>query len=66
MEGVPVFNGTNVPVHSLFEYFEEGKNISQFLSDHPTVTTQMVTDVINMAKLAMTTERILQENFEGE
>ena len=66
MSGIPVFNGTNVPVHALFEYFEGGKHIQQFLNDHPTVTTQMATDVINMAKLAMTTERILQENFQGE
>jgi uncharacterized protein (DUF433 family) len=66
LEGVPVFNGTAVPVHVLFEYIESGKNMQQFLSDHPTVTTKMAVDVIHMAKLAMTTERILQENFQGE
>ena len=65
-EGIPVFDGTNVPVHLLFEYFENGKNMQQFLSEHPTVTTKMVLDVLHMAKLAMTTERILQENFQGE
>jgi uncharacterized protein (DUF433 family) len=66
MNGVPVFNGTSVPVHVLFEYVEKGKNMQQFLSDHPTVTTKMAVDVLHMAKLAMTTERILQENFQGE
>jgi uncharacterized protein (DUF433 family) len=37
MSGVPVFLGTRIPVHHLFEYLEAGDSIDVFLSEFPSV-----------------------------
>jgi uncharacterized protein (DUF433 family) len=63
MDGIPVIRETNVPVHILFEYLEEGKTLERFLEDHPDVSKTNAQEVLQMAKYIVTTERILQENF---
>jgi uncharacterized protein (DUF433 family) len=63
MHGKPVFQGTNIPVQTLFEYFEDGKSLERFLADYPAVNMKDAVEVIQMAKRAITTERILKENF---
>lgn len=35
--GTPVFRGTRVPVQALFEYFESGETLEDFLEGFPTV-----------------------------
>ncbi len=37
MSGVPVFIGTRVPVHHLFEYLEAGDSLDVFLKEFPSV-----------------------------
>ena len=59
----PVFNGTDVTVQTLFEYLEDGKSLEKFLNDYPAVNLKDAVEVLQMAKLAVTTEKILRENF---
>jgi uncharacterized protein (DUF433 family) len=63
MDGIPVIRETNVPVHVLFEYLEEGKTLERFLEDYPDVNKTNAQEILQMAKYILTTERILQENF---
>ena len=37
----PVFQGTRVPVRTLFEYLERGYSIEEFLECFPSVTKDM-------------------------
>jgi uncharacterized protein (DUF433 family) len=61
--GKPVFEGTPVTVQTLFEYLEDGKSLDKFLADYPSVNLKDAVEVLQMAKLAITTEKILKENF---
>jgi uncharacterized protein (DUF433 family) len=35
--GTPVFEGTRVPVESLFDYLKRGRSVDYFLEQFPTV-----------------------------
>ena len=48
--GTLVFAGTRVPVQSLIDYFEEGKNIGDFLNDFPTVRKTQAVIVLEKLK----------------
>ena len=57
------FQGTDVPVKAFFEYLEDEKSMAKFLSDYPAVNKKDALEVLQMAKLALSNERILKENF---
>jgi uncharacterized protein (DUF433 family) len=61
--GKPVFQNTDITVQTLFEYLEDGKSVERFLNDYPAVNMKDAIEVLQMAKLAITTEKILKENF---
>ncbi len=63
MSGTPVFNGTRVPVQTLFDYIEGGDGLDDFLDDYPSVSKSTAIEVIEMAKKSLTTEKMLHENF---
>jgi uncharacterized protein (DUF433 family) len=63
--GKPVFKGTSITIQTLFEYLEDGKSLERFLDDYPAVNKKDAVEVLQMAKLAITTEKILKENFTG-
>jgi uncharacterized protein (DUF433 family) len=63
MHGKPVFQNTTVTIQTLFEYLEDGKSLEKFLNDYPAVNMKDAVEVIQMAKRAITTEKILKENF---
>ncbi|MDA3873272.1 MAG: DUF433 domain-containing protein [Kiritimatiellae bacterium] len=48
--GVPVFQGTRVPVSTLMDYLESGDSIDLFLYDFPTVSREQVVAVLEVAK----------------
>jgi uncharacterized protein (DUF433 family) len=50
LSGAPVFNGTRVPVKTLFDYLEAGDPISEFLADFPNVTREHAIAVLEMAR----------------
>lgn len=50
MGGTPCFAGTRVPFQTLIDYIEGGETIDEFLDDFPTVSREMVLQVLELAK----------------
>jgi uncharacterized protein (DUF433 family) len=48
--GTPVFVGTRVPVRSLLDYLEAGRNVDTFLDDFPTVSRDQIVAALEEAK----------------
>lgn len=48
--GTPVFNGTRVPVETLFYHLEKGINIDEFLDDFPTVSKKQALEILKLAE----------------
>lgn len=63
MSGTPVFAGTRVPVQNLFDYMEGGDDLTEFLDDFPSVSKEAAIAVLEMARLSLTSEKVLHENF---
>ncbi len=51
--GAPVFAGTRVPVHNLFDYLEEGDALDVFLAQFPSVTREQAIAVLEQAGVAL-------------
>ena len=63
MGGTPVFTGSRVPIKALFDYIETGETLDEFLENFPTVKKEYALEVLQMARNALTTEKVLNENF---
>ena len=61
MKGTPLFDGTDVPIKAFFEYLEAEKSVQKFLNDYPAVNRKDIIELLQMAKRAMTSERVLRE-----
>jgi uncharacterized protein (DUF433 family) len=46
MSGTPVFQGTRVPVRTLFDYIADGSNLDEFLENFPTVRREHALKVL--------------------
>ena len=53
--GEPVFQGTRVPIKSLFDHLEAGDSIEDFLEGFPSVQREQV-----IALLELSQERVLE------
>lgn len=51
--GMPVFDGTRVPVHILFEYLEAGDSLRGFLDNFPTVSEAQARALLDLAAQAI-------------
>lgn len=51
--GTPVFKNTRVPVKTLFEYFENGYNLEEFLVCFPSVTREAARHVLERSETAL-------------
>lgn len=63
MGGTPVFLGTRVPIQTLFDYFEGGDSLQQFLDDFPTVNKDIALEVIHIAEKLVSKAGLLNENI---
>lgn len=50
MHGTPVFQGTRVPVQTLFDYLEGGDTLEDFLTGFPTVSHDSAVRALEEAK----------------
>jgi len=48
--GTPVFVGTRVPVHVLFEYLEGGETLDDFLRQFPSVKHEQALAALDLAR----------------
>ncbi len=53
LDGAPVFVGTEVPVAALWDSFEASDALGDFLLQFPTVTSEQVFGVIDLARKAV-------------
>lgn len=56
--GKPVFNGTRVPVESLFDYLSGGDTLAEFLDDFPSVTKEQAISVLGIANKIMMSGKV--------
>lgn len=63
--GTPVFVGTRVPIQTLFDYFEGGDSLQQFLDDFPTVDKDKALEVLHIAEKLISKSELLNENIAG-
>ncbi len=60
MSGTPVFNGTRVAVHSLFEWLET-ETLSEFLENFPSVSRAQAIQALKLAEKFVNNEKFLNE-----
>ena len=53
VSGTPIFKGTRVPVHILFEFLAAGDNLDEFLECFPSVSRENAVEALTLAKNAM-------------
>jgi uncharacterized protein (DUF433 family) len=56
--GQPVFNGTRVPIETLFSHLEKGIALDEFLEDFPSVTKAQAIAVLEIAEKLCTSKNI--------
>ncbi|MGD0412455.1 MAG: DUF433 domain-containing protein [Verrucomicrobiota bacterium] len=56
MSGAPLFRGTRVPVHWLFEYLEDNASRDEFLECFPTVRREDAVAVLEHSKRGLLEE----------
>jgi uncharacterized protein (DUF433 family) len=58
--GQPVFNGTRVPIETLFDHLEAGVSLEEFLEDFPTVTKEQAIATLEIANKLLTSKNVAQ------
>jgi uncharacterized protein (DUF433 family) len=51
--GTPVFNGTRVPVRTLFEYLENNYSLEEFLECFPSVSRELARRVLERCEAVL-------------
>ena len=51
--GTPVFVGTRVPVHALFDYLEGGEPLDEFLRQFPSVRRDQAVAALEIARATL-------------
>jgi uncharacterized protein (DUF433 family) len=51
--GTPVFQGTRVPVRTLFDYLEQNYTLEEFLECFPTVTHEAARQLLDESERAL-------------
>lgn len=67
LNGTPVFNGTRVPIDTLFLHLQKGIPLDEFLGDFPTVKREQALEILGMAEKMFSSKKVeaLYENFIG-
>ena len=60
MSGLPVFRGSRVPVHTLFDWLET-ETLDEFLENFPSVSREQAIQVLKLAEKFVTSEQLLNE-----
>ena len=60
LAGQPVFQGTRVPIETLFLHLEQGVSLNEFLEDFPSVKKEQAVAVLSIAEKIMTSKNIMK------
>ena len=60
LSGTPVFLGTRVPVHTLFDWLET-ETLDEFLENFPSVSRKQAINTLKLAEKFVTNEQFLNE-----
>lgn len=55
--GTPVFEGTRVPIESLFDHLEDGVSLDDFIEEFPTVKREQAIEVLSLAEEVLTSSK---------
>lgn len=58
--GTPVFNGTRVPLETLFDHLEEGISLDEFLDDFPSVSKEQAVAALELAARLLSSKNIIK------
>lgn len=58
MSGAPAFNGTRVPVATLFHYLEAGDNLDVFIDHFPVVSRENAVKLLQLAREVLLDETV--------
>jgi uncharacterized protein (DUF433 family) len=64
--GTPVFAGTRVPVHALFDYLQGGRTLEKFLDDFPTVPKELAIAALEQARRHLIDDSQRRVNAQSE
>ena len=53
VSGTPIFKGTRVPIHIMFEFLAAGDDLDEFLECFPSVSREKAVEALTLAKNAM-------------
>ena len=56
--GIPVFNGTRVPIQILFDHLDSGLTIEDFLKSFPTVSRDQVSKLMGIVETVLSSGHI--------
>ena len=54
-----------MPIQTIFDYIEGGDSLEEFLEDFPSVSRNAAIEILEMARIILTSEKVLNENFAG-
>lgn len=54
--GTPVFQGTRVPIKTLFDHLEAGDALEVFLDDFPSVSRDLAVAVLEQARASLSSD----------
>lgn len=64
MGGMPVFNGTRVPIKNLFDTLECGENIDDFLDGFPSVNRRQINGLFELLQQMISLSALMfDENY---
>ncbi len=64
LSGMPVFNGTRVPIKNLFDFIEAGHNLQVFLEQFPSVKKEQAIAILQLAENVLNSTAVIYENID--
>ncbi|MEO5571719.1 MAG: DUF433 domain-containing protein [Bacteroidia bacterium] len=61
LSGMPVFNGTRVPIKNLFDYLETGHTVETFLEEFPSVRKEQAIALLELAENVLSSKTFNNE-----
>ena len=64
LSGMPVFQGTRVPIKNLFDFIECGNTIEKFLEEFPSVKKEQIISLMELAENILISNARIYEDID--